>query len=298
MGDKPNKQHYVSRVYLKQFQIDDDQNKSFIYGIDTSNKYRNKIQKFGLNDTVFKLKKYYNHTYFENPYALEEVFGKEIEPTYQNVINSLGKEGKLLREVKEQILEWIFVSKMRSPIFRDNHEDKLQFFRKVVKQHKGEEITEEDEKEIKEKAKWGHLSTFIDEEKLKRMIDLFFGTLNAKHWKVLKAPDNFPFLGCDNPGFSPNVHPLFQEQFPFHHVTELNVNSVIYYVFSPRYCLEIRPFEFDTPLTDCALDMDVVFEDAPIEYITFINTGTIYTSYKVFFSNISTQLTTFTGKKL
>ena len=78
---KKDEQHIVPRTYLKYWKIAPDKN--FVYGIDFSNEYRKGVQTFGLNDKVFKQRKYYNHDSFENPYIIEDVLGEEIEIEFE-----------------------------------------------------------------------------------------------------------------------------------------------------------------------------------------------------------------------
>ena len=69
---KPVLQHYIPKTYLRQFQIDNDKNKSFVYCIDFSNHFRKGAQRLGINDKVFKSPKYYNDNRLEDPFALEK----------------------------------------------------------------------------------------------------------------------------------------------------------------------------------------------------------------------------------
>ena len=86
---KPVEQHYIPKAYLRHFQIDNDKNKSFVYCIDFSNQYKKGVQRLGINDKVFKFPKYYNDNRLEDPFALEKVFAKEVEPYYDKIIKAL-----------------------------------------------------------------------------------------------------------------------------------------------------------------------------------------------------------------
>lgn len=286
MANKPKRQHYISRTYLKQFRIDNHTSKGFLYCVNLGLRKPLKVQKIGLKDQIFIKEKYYNHNSLADPYDLEKTFGEEIEPIYSGIIDCLASEEAIHELLRMDIILWIFTSKMRNPIFRDNTQRLMKF----VKSPFGNILTNEELKSIQQDAKWAHLATFLDKEKLDRMWLLYLSTLSAKHWRVLKAPANSPFIGSDNPGFSPNVHPIFRKETPFHHVTELNSHSIIYYVFSPIYCLEISPFLEGTPLKVNAMNMQIKFEIIDSVYVKYINAGTIFTAYRSVFSHSQTCL--------
>jgi hypothetical protein len=50
MKQKKKMQHIIPRVYLKFFQIDERDNKSFVQCIDFSNKYKQAVERKGIND--------------------------------------------------------------------------------------------------------------------------------------------------------------------------------------------------------------------------------------------------------
>ncbi len=129
-------------------------------------------------------------------------------------------------------------------------------------------------------------------QQAQNLLELHFQTLNAKHWRILKSYPDFPFWTNDNPGFSPNTNPMFARDNPFHQVIELNASSIIYYVLTPKYCIEISPFEEGTPLTICALNMEIKFEQATPELVDYINQGVFYSLYKLIISNSKKMLDT------
>lgn len=284
---KKDGQHIVPRTYLKYWRIADD--KSFVYGIDFSNKYRTGVQTFGLNDKVFKERKYYNHQSFENPYIIEDVLGEEIEPTYDEIMTEVISEINLSFAIREKIMQWLYISKMRSPHIRNNTERLVNFLYKTTERYKNADISPEKESAIeqhtKEIAKETQLNTFAHDGQLQSLLTIFIGTLNAKHWRIIKSIPQFEFWTNDNPGFSPNTVERFAKDFPYHHVMELNAQSIIFYPLSPKYCLEISPFIMGTPLDICALTMEIKYEQASPELIEFINMGVLHTCNKVLVSN-------------
>jgi len=291
---KPNLQHYIPKTYLRQFQIDSVHNKSFVYCIDFTNKYKRQVQRLGINDKVFKLRKYYNDHNLEDPYSLERIFAEEIEPKYPSIIHEIGKEEAISASVREDLILWMFVSKMRNPALRQNAGRVMERIIYFTNQYKKIYPTPDQQEVINEyvrkSAKEIQLRTFLESEKLKKIYELHFETLASKHWKILKSTEIFPFWTNDNPGFSPNLHPKFSAHTPFHNIMELNSQSVIYYVLSPKYCLEIRPFLEETSMDICGLNMEIKFEDAALEYIEIINQGVFHTRHKLMISNFKTYL--------
>jgi|GEM_PF-1632613 len=291
---KPVEQHYIPKTYLRHFQIDNDKNKSFVYCIDFSNQYKTGVQRVGINDKVFKFRKYYNDNRLEDPYALEKVFAQDFEPDYDKIVKALKEEKDITLEIREKIVAWTYVSKMRNPSLRDNTGRIMgqiidmtnKFEKKVIAKEEQEQINNY----VRESAKQIQIDSFINETELKKLSGLHIDTLVSKRWKILKSQKVFPFWTNDNPGFSPNLHPKFSEYSPFHNVMELNHASVIYYVLSPDYCLEIKPFYEGTPVEINAFNMDIQFEEVSLEYIEFINRGVFHTRHRLLISNLKTYL--------
>lgn len=57
------------------------------------------------------------------------MFGKEIEPMYNDIVKNIEKENLHISfNIKERLIKWIFYTKMRSPIweiFTDERKNKL-----------------------------------------------------------------------------------------------------------------------------------------------------------------------------
>lgn len=282
-----NEQHLVPRTYLKHWRISEDEN--FVCGIDFSNKYNKDVQTFGLNDKVFKQKRYYNNNSFQNPYIIEDVLGQDIEPNYELIMSEVNSEQNLTQPIREKIMQWLYMSKMRSSYMRDNTERLANFIYKTTERCKNKILSADKEKAIehhsKQLAKQVQLSTFTDEEQVKRLLKIFIEALNTKHWRILKSIPQFRFWTNDNPGFSPNTIERIAKERPYHPGMEMNSSSIILYPLSPKYCLEISPFKIETSLDICALTMDIKFEQASPQMIEFINKGVLHTCSKLIVSN-------------
>jgi Protein of unknown function (DUF4238) len=291
---KPREQHHIPRVYLKQFEIDQGANKSFVYCRDFSNPYNTKVQRIGLNDRMFKLRNFYNDRRLFDPFIIERLLSTDVEPTYEGIMNTIKREEPLSVSIREDIMSWLFFTQQRSPFLRKNTKDIIRFVIDTTTQYHKRHLNGEEkqlvEKYIDQSAREIQLNGFCSSEDTDKMLMTYIETLNAKHWKILKSPQNLQFLTNDNPGFSPNLHPKFAAYRPFHPVMELNHSSIIYFVFSPQYCLEIRPFFDGTPLDICAMNMDIKYEQVAPDYIGLINEGVFYTKYKLVITNVRTML--------
>lgn len=289
MSNKPKDQHYIPRVYLKNFQIDNDENKSFVWCFDFSNKYNQKPQRLGLNDKVFKIKNFYTHSRFSNPYIIEEVLSQGFEPNYEKIMQFIREEKPLEPWVVQDLMAWLFISKLRSPYLRSNSEYLMHRITDIKTKLQKRQLTDDEkikvDESIKILSKQYHINAFADKEQVERLMELHFETLNCKHWRILKSLQSFPFWTNDNPGYSINTNPLFAKETPFHRVMELNASSIIYYVLSPEYCLEIKPFTKDSPLEELAINMEIKYEQASPQQIQYINEGVFYTRYKLIISN-------------
>lgn len=282
---KKDQQHIVPRTYLKHWRIAEDQN--FVYGLQIPSKSENKIQIYGLNDKVFKERKFYNDGTLSNPYSIEDMLGQDIEPNYSKIMAEISSEVNLSQKNRELLIQWLFFSKQRSPNIRSNTESIINFIYKSTLEF-NKLLTPENEVIVKDiakaEAKDIHLSALVGREGTEKLLMLYIETLNAKHWRILKSHTSC-FWTNDNPGFSPNVDPRFIHYQPFHPVMQMSWDSFIFFPLSPKYCLEIKPFKEGTPLEVCAMEMNIDYEEVNDDYVSFINRGILATCNKIVVSN-------------
>jgi hypothetical protein len=280
-------QHVVPSTYLKHWRISSGQN--FVYGIDITNNYHLNVQTLGLNSKIFKEKKYYNHSHLENPFMIEDFLGENIEPTYELITKEVTNEQNLSELVREKLLLWLYISNMRKPYVRNNIERISNFMLKTVEKIKSGNLNIDKEIKIENYSKYiakkVHIDSFVNEEQNKKYLMSFIETLNCKKWKVLKSHPQFEFWTNDSPGFSPNTVERFFKETPYHAMMEINLNSIIYFSITPKYCLELSPFKSGTSLDICGLNMEIVYEQASLQLIEYINKGILYTCSKVVVSN-------------
>jgi hypothetical protein len=287
MGNKSKQQHTVPRTYLKHWRISEQE--SFVYVIDFSQKGKPMVKKLGLNDKVFKRDRYYNDNVFSDPYIIEKVFSESFEPSYEIIMKEIKDESILSQQVRELIIRWLYVSIMRSPVIRNNHQRLLTFMMKAREGWGGKVITDAKAREIEntaeEIAKKLHLGAFADEKHAEGLVNLFVETLVAKHWRILKSTPIYEFWTNDNPGFSPNMTKRFAGEPDYHHWFELNSDGVMFFPLSPKYCLEITPFTAGTPVEFSAVTMDIKFKEVDLQYVDFINEGVFRTRDRLVISN-------------
>lgn len=287
MGNKKNQQHTVPRTYLKHWCI--SKAESFVFVVDFVDKHKTGVQKVGPNDKLFKRDRYYNDQSFRNPYIIEDMLGADFEPTYEVIMTEIKAEGIISQSVREKIISWLHISKMRSPVMRDNPERIANLIFKAQEKWEGKELSATREKEIEDysakMAKRVHLRGLSDIRAIEKHVMLFVETLLCKSWRILKSTPAFEFWTNDNPGFSPNIIKRFAQERPYHHIMEMNTNSIIYFPLSPKYCLEIIPFEAGTPLNISAATMEIKFEQASLQDIDYINRGVFHTRHHLVISN-------------
>lgn len=290
---QPKEQHYIPRVYLKQFR-DIALNGSFTHCVDFSNKYNTNVQTVGLNDAVFKIRNFYTDKRLKDPYLIEKLFSQNIEPLYEEIMKEINLEGPISKITRENIMLWLYSTNMRAPYRRWNSERIMNWVIEMTDRFH-ERVRSEEEKErikkyVKNSVREIQHDFFIDKEREKEHFDFYYSELVAKHWRILKSTPTFPFWTSDNPGFSPNTNQKFSHSQPFHPLIELNSGSIVFFVLSPKYCLEITPFLKGTPVEANALNINISFKQAPLDYIDFINRGVFHTKYKLVISDSKKML--------
>jgi len=100
----------------------------------------------------------------------------------------------------------------------------------------------------------------------------FQTSILSKRWTILKSKREIPFIGNDNPGLTIDLGAKESQEEPrLGKGIILNANTLVYFVLSSRFCLEIRPFDQDTPPWINALNEKTKYEQASMKQITTIN---------------------------
>lgn len=281
--NKPKSQHLISRTYLKHFRIDGEIQQSFVYCFDLTNAYRRHIQRVGLKDKVFTEDRYYNDISLEEPYAIENIYGEAIEPQYERIMLSLNQMNFVSTELVELLMSWIIFSKMKSPYMRNRAEKALKHIIESKEAYPDLDfLTKENASYY---AKEVHLKMFTERKNLDEFGLRNLTTLYRKSWEILIAPDWLPFITNDNPGFSVNLKLIQTNPYLFSSNLEEGVDSVVLYVLSPKYCLQIGPFDEGTPLNACAINILIPYKVALPRQINWINMGVALTCQRLIISN-------------
>jgi hypothetical protein len=140
---------------------------------------------------------------------------------------------------------------------------------------------------VKEISKEIHLSSFIDEKQFNILYETYVFSLLFKDWCILKSTDDVQFLTNDNPGFSIDARKIINGSLRYSKTLIMEESSLIYFVLTPKYCLEIRPYESTSP---SIFDKKIRYEHASIEKINFINNGVFETKFTTLIANSKEQL--------
>lgn len=284
----PISQHSISKTYLKQFRINCSTKNAQVYVIDFSNKFNNKIQTKPIGASIFKIDNYYNTESPSNPFKLERFMGQEIEQKYQRIIDDIEND-EISSETVQNLIPWLYYSKFRSPMIREHLKSLLNWTSDTIENYKHNQIEKHkkdlaDSKLSRNGARQIHVQTLLNPTIVEELLSLFYDSIIEKSWSILKSEPSFPFWTNDNPGFSPNLNPLFAKTTPFHLQFECNEKSVLYYVLSPKYCLEIKPLNSKTNYVK-EKGIEIRFPIASPKLIDYINYGTYKTIHKLLISN-------------
>ena len=189
-----------------------------------------------------------------------------IAKVYDNIVAHVAQEQPIDDEtVKEELVEWLFYSKMhgaeaeslRSAIecFNDAKQ-----FKPIVCVQKGKDL---------------------DQINLRKAC--YKSMLAQKQWKILKSPPGHTWLASDNPGFGINLGDLYNrptEMVADGTLIDIRADTIIYYPISSEYCLRIQPFTGDKKRRKTTNLAAIEFEQSTIEELKVVN-GLTFSTKKV-----------------
>lgn len=224
------KQHFVPKTYLKHFSKEGN---GLGLHVLYNHQHDNKIRKKDFGDSMFTGDNFYDSSEYLNPKELELIFGRVHEPKYNGIVEALCKEENITdRQIKTDILEWVFFLKVRSVSWREK--SRIELNARGIKLDFDSEALRED-----------HLKVFTDVSRLNKIITHYVNVYTAKRWTVLKSPKGLFWLTSDNPGFSINLDDYDeagQDVIPNPYCTDLGYDTVLYFPLTKDYCLQIGPF--------------------------------------------------------
>jgi hypothetical protein len=251
---------------LKHFSQSVDGKNLFV--IDHNDPYRKGIQRRNSGDTIFWEENYSDSALFKDKKAIEKMFGIEIEPNYTTIMKGIEAENAALSfETKQKITQWIFYTKMRSPIWEPSSFTALQ----AGKSRYDQQL---------------HLDNFTDENRFKAALDSFVQDTGCKRWTIYRSPKDSYWWTSDNPGYSIDLkmHKAGQAFKPDPYCKLSGVDSVLFYPLSKNYCLAISAYNYGEDVQLNLENTTVSFVQAEKDSFIWINFWTLITQARLVIS--------------
>tara|TARA_R110000868_G_scaffold83373_1_gene235382 strand:- start:1512 stop:2408 length:897 start_codon:yes stop_codon:yes gene_type:complete len=296
MAEK-DKQHIVSKTYLKNFVIPDYKHPNHVWCLDLFDSYKKYPIPKGTNQDIFKIKNFYSLNDKNNRLLLENFYAEKLEPLYNQIIHEVNLESNLSEIIRLRLIEWLMHSNIKTEHFRKNIERLAAFLIDIhsnfgnQKQIFTEKYTADSSRVM---AKEIQLETILNPDDFSGILELFYNELVTKKWTILKSKVDTPFIANDNPGFSLNTSNLGLNK--FNSTIQLKSISFNYFVLSPIYCLFIEPFKKTDRVELNAMNLEIKYNEISSEEINFINEGTFNTSLRYIISNNFNTINKWTGK--
>lgn len=200
-----------------------------------------------------------------------QYFNARETPDYDMIINVIRKEQPIKdRNFKFLLFEWLIFSKVIISGCGTTTED-------AAKADLLSDIS------YYPALKNQHLCYYSGHGVRRWITNLFEEKLTSKKWRILKRSADLFWLTSDNPGFLIHIGEMKagkKEAQLVHSLTEIRLDTVLYYPLSKDYCLRIEP--------NAALDREGDTDDSAIEYehsskeeVDFVNMQTIFTHLDV-----------------
>ncbi|NOZ47045.1 MAG: DUF4238 domain-containing protein [Chlorobi bacterium] len=273
------KQHIVSETYLKYFSKGNSG--KGIYVLHLNDNFKKDIRTYNSGDKVFWSKNFYNTSEFKNPKTIEIFLGQKIENSYNSLIEKISNLNSIAdNEFKVFIFQWVFYSKLRSPIWRTY----LQF----LLNEKGLNF-DLNSKELREE----HMQFFSDSNILEAFIEYYNDSLIAKKWRILISPEKYNWITSDNPGFAVATKEFAEnptEYFPNPLWTGIEHYTALYFPLTKKYCLEICPYNQNDDVKRNFGNDYIEYDKSPIGTAKLINNWTVLTADKIIISSSEYEL--------
>ncbi|MCH4824596.1 DUF4238 domain-containing protein [Gramella lutea] len=224
--------------------------------LDLKNEFRKEIQIRNSGDSIFWIKNYSDTNYFEDRKTIEKMFGSEIESKYNDIVHEISEENPDINfSIKENIIQWLFFTKQRSPIWRN------------------------------------HLNNFINYSEFEKKLERFVETAVSMRWTIYKTKNDNNWITSDNPGFCLNIEDfLSQQKLSSIPIYDLNVDSILFYPLTKKYCLNIHPYDKGESLNLNLTNTPLNFETTSEKFLKLINYCTYINSSRLIISNDSSSI--------
>ena len=215
---------------------------------------------------MFWEKNYSDSSVFKDEKFIEEMFGKEIEPNYNKIIREISSETpEVSFEIRERLVQWIFYTKMRSPIWEPST------------------FTESKASRYSQQL---HLENFIDESRFITALEFFVQDVCSKCWTIYKNPINAYWWTSDNPGYCINLEraEAGEQVIPDPYCRLGGANSVLFYPLSKNYCLNIHGYQSGEDSKLNLTNTNITFEQADESLCKVINFYTLISQARLVIS--------------
>ena len=243
------KQHVIPKTYLKHFSTNSDGIGLFV--IDNEHEYKLGIQKRNSGDKIFWEKNYSDTAFFEDRKAIEKIFANHIEHNYNSIVHVIEKENPTVSlDVKEELIKWIFYTKLRSPIWEN------------------------------------HIKNFTSELFFEKSLNEFITHSMSMRWTIYKSPNNEYWWTSDNPGCCLNLkeYELTEKIIPTP-IYEFNgVDTILFYPLTKKYCLNIHPYLQGEDVNLNITNTDITIECVDSGLLKQINYLTLITQKRLIIS--------------
>jgi hypothetical protein len=272
--DNIHRHHYIPQGFLKNFTIEDNQNKKMIYCYE-KNKYIKKERKVSIKSIVFETDYYAteNADGTINYNELERLIG-ELENKVIPIITNLKEKNNeiiITEEKKIYILYFISQLMMRVPSFRNGIEN---IYREVVlKIFNNKEFKEF--KDINQMINDGiinlDIKNWISLEPMIKISHVMFNSLLSKNMQFFTPPDNCNFITTDTPVVFYGIAPAHPDS-----IVSINLRKDLCLFFTPMM------FPFKT-------SKEPTVKKISVESLNLINKKNIMSAKKYVLSNINSE---------
>ena len=289
------KQHTVPACYLREF-IDLNRNSSEVHFVNFKHAKANKlkIESKGPNSKIFWKANYYSQNNNLDRHIIEKKYLSFYENDYHSLIKRL-KQKILDNKSKALIIKWIIHSKERNPAYRNAATNHFREYIKPLDEIEGEENKQLALKMIELTSSMAKLNQIESIAGLNNSVNRneFAKFLWGRKWELLVAPEEYPFISNDDPGF------IFEHDQDYLPAENRFISSSLFqnnekalcYVFTPIYCIRNRPvYEHDIQRNELSCWEEFLKEEIEIikldrEQIKKINIGVFKTKGKLIISN-------------
>lgn len=283
------KQHIVPRTYLAHFSDKD----GVLHVLNKDDEFKPRIQQLHAGSKVFWQTNYYSPENSSSPKAIERFFAEAIEPTYSAIIKVVKGERPISDwRTKELLLQWLFYSKRRSPLWRALMSDQMGEIVQDPETPLEDDMREFVRSNMERVAKHAHLQLLLEEPRLRMDMEQFVGAVGCKQWEILKAPVGHPWWTSDNPGCGVQLDKAttIEGSLPNPLWENIDSDSLLYYPLTSSHALCIFPYNQGRNPYHNISNQDIGFRVASSREVRLVNYWTAVNQYRLVVSSTRESL--------